>query len=726
MKLAENIVEKTGNLVFEEEEAMDFDPAARGILLNNFIQQYGKPYEAVLREYTSNALDEHVLTNQSRPVEISLPTPLSPNLVIRDWGRGMDRNDLRAYSRFGFSSKRDTDEQRGGFGLGSKSGLAIASQFTVSSIKNGKRNVAIIGRDVHGSPSTGYLPETDSDLPNGTTITIPTSEVRRFRTAIEEGIFLGWKPGTILINGQAPDRSVHDAKYFTPLKDFGWEVTGYSAAPGGYYTGKVMIAGVLMEINWDDAKVEDRNLRKGYLSNIIVKLDNGSVELLRSREGLIFDARTIKAINDRVDDLVGIARVEYQNQIDQCSTFREAVKIRLKAEAYGFKGDYSWKGESLKFDAYTGDKKAITAVTMDYSEKAIRQSSSVEYITQHGIRSVLDSDNTILIYGDGTPFRKTVNSQELHPGSNLIHWYFRDLAEKNATNIREPRLFFTSMTLAELKAARLDKLITKLVPVQEVLDDIATYRKASMAAARKANKLIKVTPAAAEVNVLNYSQHSSCYARTIELGKLDTTKTYVLLQTGMSPFADRVKRAVTTRVGYNDDTKLADFVKAMILGDEITVLVANKSDDTAEYGKVIKLVSIEDAIQTKINTLQAGFTEVQLIALRDMQRNSAYWVTRLKDSTIPQVTNDDTRNWAAAIRDRSIQSRFEMASAAAKLATMYNALTAPANVVAVSDKPSPATRYPMLQYSGYSHVPDNTVLEYMKMVDESLANQLTP
>lgn len=718
MKLAENTVEKTGNLVFEEEEAMDFDPAARGILLNNFIQQYGEPYSAALREYTSNALDEHILLGLDRPIEVSLPTALSPNLVIRDWGRGMDRAALKEYSRFGFSSKRDSDEQRGGFGLGSKSGLAIASQFTVSSVKDGVRNILIIGRDQHGSPQSGYLPATETDAPNGTTITIPTSENYRFRTAIEEGMFLGWKPGTILINGKEPEQSLYNEKFFRKLGDFGWQSTDYIGDVGGYYNGQVDLAGVKMVVDWDKAGIKDTQLRRGYLARIVLKLDNSSVELLRSREGFIYDARTRAAIQARVEDVVSIARAEFQKEIDGAADFRSAIKVALRAKSYGFGGDYLYKGEKLSYDDYTGNKSRITTAFGNYSEKVDRSPTEMSYVTQSAIGQTISYADTILIYGASVPERKTVNAYELHPEAYMAHWYLRFVADRDQKSMRETRLYYTHMTLAEVKAARLDKLFPTVLSATEVSNDVAAFRKAAMAETRKINKAAKVTPTVAKAKVLEFTSYGNSYVEEVEVGKLDLTQTYVLLKNDESTFGDRVKRALTTRVGDADDPKLSSFVKQLVAAGKFKILIANKSDDTSSYGKVLTMKGIAEAIQEEIDSLQTGFSDTQLMALRDLRGTQAHWARRLHKNSVAAITNDETREWALALRDDKMQERFSAANSAVSLAETYpSALKAPKQVVATSTTPSPTERYPMLAYTGYYNTPDSAVLEYIKLID---------
>ena len=222
MKLATSQATVEGNLVFKRKIAMRLDDSARALIIKSIIDMYSNPYVAAMREYTSNAYDSHVWAGQSRPVELTLPTRLDPNLIIQDWGIGLSADELEDYSQFGTSTKRDTNDQIGGFGFGSKSGLAVCSRFTVESVKDGKRSVVVIGRDEDG-PQMGMLVEDEpTDQPNSLKVTIPTTETYKFERAITHNFFLGWKPGTILINGKPHTLSVYDTSKFADLGGFGW------------------------------------------------------------------------------------------------------------------------------------------------------------------------------------------------------------------------------------------------------------------------------------------------------------------------------------------------------------------------------------------------------------------------------------------------------------------------------------------------------------------------
>ena len=87
---------------------------------------YDNPVEAAIREYVSNAYDANVEAGSTEPVHLHVPTEDEPYLEVSDTGDGLDYLGIvSVFANFGTSTKRDSNEFIGGFGIGSKSGLAI-------------------------------------------------------------------------------------------------------------------------------------------------------------------------------------------------------------------------------------------------------------------------------------------------------------------------------------------------------------------------------------------------------------------------------------------------------------------------------------------------------------------------------------------------------------------------------------------------------------------------
>ena len=130
---------------------------------------YSNKPAAVVREYTTNALDEHKLHNISRPVEIHAPTAQNPEFTVRDFGKGLTDQEVREiYVNYGCSTKRNTDDLTGGLGIGCKAGFAYGSQFSIISITKDDRGnthknayMAIIDES-----NTGTLKHVESIIDN--------------------------------------------------------------------------------------------------------------------------------------------------------------------------------------------------------------------------------------------------------------------------------------------------------------------------------------------------------------------------------------------------------------------------------------------------------------------------------------------------------------------------------------------------------------------------------
>lgn len=102
---------------------------------------YADPMKAVIRELACNAYDAHVEVGKGRkPFDLFLPTHLSPEFVIRDYGPGMsDEQVMELYCTYFASSKQGTNRQIGGFGIGSKSPFSYTDSFTVVSRQRGEK-----------------------------------------------------------------------------------------------------------------------------------------------------------------------------------------------------------------------------------------------------------------------------------------------------------------------------------------------------------------------------------------------------------------------------------------------------------------------------------------------------------------------------------------------------------------------------------------------------------
>lgn len=106
-------------------------------------QLYSNKVLAVLREYGSNAWDEHRESGRPDvPIKVSLPTELDSTVEIQDFGRGLSEKDVyTVFVKYGASTKRDSNTAVGMLGIGAKAGFAYNDSFSVVSRYGGTKKI---------------------------------------------------------------------------------------------------------------------------------------------------------------------------------------------------------------------------------------------------------------------------------------------------------------------------------------------------------------------------------------------------------------------------------------------------------------------------------------------------------------------------------------------------------------------------------------------------------
>ncbi|KWU24761.1 ATP-binding protein [Burkholderia cenocepacia] len=148
---------------------------------------YSDKIGAVLREVSCNAMDAHVEFGcPDKQIQVKLPSSLDKTFYVKDWGPGLDDEQIRQiYTVYGVSTKQKSDDQTGGFGLGSKSPFAYtlfdpenAGGFSVVSVKNGVKRAYVMHLNDAGEPAVtdmGTFPA-DPEWPHGVMVSFPVQE----------------------------------------------------------------------------------------------------------------------------------------------------------------------------------------------------------------------------------------------------------------------------------------------------------------------------------------------------------------------------------------------------------------------------------------------------------------------------------------------------------------------------------------------------------------------
>jgi hypothetical protein len=151
---------------------------------------YSDGIGSAIRETASNALDSHRRAGVKEPIVVAFKEAESYNyeFSVEDFGLGLDDEDVKnIISKYGKSTKRQSINELGMFGLGFKAPLAYSSSFYFVCRKNGieRKYMMYEGEDTN---TIDLLYETPTKERNGVKVIIPVKYADQyfFRSKIKE------------------------------------------------------------------------------------------------------------------------------------------------------------------------------------------------------------------------------------------------------------------------------------------------------------------------------------------------------------------------------------------------------------------------------------------------------------------------------------------------------------------------------------------------------------
>lgn len=180
-------------------QTSDFSIGDVAFIVDMFADKvYTYKERAVIRELACNAHDSHVVAGtQDVPFNVHLPTMLEPWFAVRDFGTGLSEHEVRTiFAGIGISTKRNSNEVIGCFGIGSLSPYSLTDSFTVVSYYNGTKSTYTCFRDENRKPVVALLAEASTSEPNGLEVSLSVKgRVDNFETEAEH-VFRFWE-GTL-------------------------------------------------------------------------------------------------------------------------------------------------------------------------------------------------------------------------------------------------------------------------------------------------------------------------------------------------------------------------------------------------------------------------------------------------------------------------------------------------------------------------------------------------
>src|ERR1700756_4842482 len=266
---------------------MTLEATALVHLMAQYIDMYTDTELACIREYSTNARDSHIAAGNDAPIEVHTPASLNAVLRIIDHGLGMDGDDIeQMYSRYGASTKRESNDYNGVKGLGCKSALPSSHQFTLICRKDGVETIVLVARDEVGAGSMTCVSETETDLPNGVEVQIPAKASNDFLRKAER-FFSYWPENSVVLNGRLCGGEFdHQLKVTDSI--YVIRASRYSES-----NSQIVMGGVAYPI-----KKEHFSHGLGDEQGILAFVPIGTVDFPANREGLFYNRRTKEALAD--------------------------------------------------------------------------------------------------------------------------------------------------------------------------------------------------------------------------------------------------------------------------------------------------------------------------------------------------------------------------------------------------------------------------------------------
>ena len=329
--------QKTHRLV----RSHDFDEAQFGIdqedigfvidLLRN--QIYSNKILAVIREYTTNAVDAHNdVGKEGTPISVGLPTRFNPHFTVRDFGDGLSHDDVcNIYVRYCKSTKRQSNAFTGQLGIGCKSGFAYGDSFTVTSYHKGVKTTYVAQIDETSQGKIIKMDESKSKEPSGIEIKIAVAEddVNTFQKEALD-LFKYFKIKPKLTGNDQPIKDFNktlegDDWYIVESeKSYGWQHRSNRAIAIMGNIGYPIDANVVKNLNEHQESI----LQHGELH---IQFDIGDLSIAPSREALEYTRKTQAKIKEKaqsvIKDLQKVASEKLKNSGDLWEAKNNYAKI---------------------------------------------------------------------------------------------------------------------------------------------------------------------------------------------------------------------------------------------------------------------------------------------------------------------------------------------------------------------------------------------------------------
>lgn len=339
-------------------------PFVMGLLTDRLYSD--KPL-AVIREYICNAIDANTQNKSTKNIYVTVPSRFTPSFKVRDFGTGLSHDDVKnIYISLGLSTKRDSNEMIGAFGIGCKAGFAYTDSFNITSWHNGFCNTYTAQKNKSGGLDLLPIGSYASNDPSGMEIEIPVNEndISEFREKLAD--FCKYVEAKIDFNDpEFTPPTINKVVDFDRF--FVEDHSGYS----NHFTLKVLMGNVVYPVHINQLKKEFHRI-----SCLVLRCDLGDVDISPDREKLEYNSKTIEFLNNSLARISSELGNHIQKNIDKANHPFEVNQI-IRSMEISF-GDLIPKNTKFTFKGVDWKDGVATRISTYVSHKSWR-SKKIKY-----------------------------------------------------------------------------------------------------------------------------------------------------------------------------------------------------------------------------------------------------------------------------------------------------------------------------------------------------------
>lgn len=371
-------------------------------------KMYSNPIRTIVQEISSNARDAHREVNRRVvPIHIKLPSRMDMNFSVRDFGPGITPDRMaNIFLRYGCSTKRSSDFQTGGFGLGAKSPFAYSDTFCIESVTPG-RGPGLDDYKLTKRTYTAFIDESrigkislmscdPTDEPQGTKITVackPGDENAFLEHVLD--ICRHW-PGA---GDPKPDvTGKADFEWPDPPQNLfegeGW----YMALPSQDRYGYSGTGDVKAIVDGIPYPIKEKNLgglgdmERLFSKKLNITFKTGELALTANREELDYQPSTIQTVRNRLRKIYDALGETFNEKLSGCKDFWEANSLwrKTKLEFAGLIKNAEWRKHVVTGERAVVGTFAWARVYTTQSDGRITTTSNGDFQYADDVVPVLD------------------------------------------------------------------------------------------------------------------------------------------------------------------------------------------------------------------------------------------------------------------------------------------------------------------------------------------------